>query len=127
MQTWEKAVIGIAAVGVAYFVFKTPIDNYLKTVFPTTTVTQTGGGTTTGTQTTTTTTGVSKYPVTIYSAPADILQAFTDSGYLANLQASVNSGMYPQSYITALQADPANWLGNHTYLYDAYPSYFKKA
>lgn len=83
-----------------------------------------------GTSTTTTTSTATsktapKFPVSPSSPPADIMEAFKQSGYWASLQASVDSGLYPRTYLEDAQKDPAKWLANHPYLYTAYPQYFK--
>jgi len=58
------------------------------------------------------------YPVTVNSSPSCILQAFQQSGYWSLLS--------PEQQAAA-QSDPAGWLANHPYLYDAYPQYFAQA
>jgi hypothetical protein len=119
-QKWVIVAVAVVVVGVVYFVFKNQIDQALANLFPSTytppPTTPSGQGQ-----------GTAKYPVTIYSNSSDILSAFTDSGYLAQLQASINSGLYSASYLDALKANPSNWLAGHPYLFDGYPLYFKKA
>jgi len=112
--------LAVVGVGVVYFIFKKQIDEAIdKFLHPEKYTTSGGGGGNV--------VGVPKYPVTIYSNANDILSAFTDSGYLSQLQASIRSGLYSASYLDALKANPSNWLAVHPYLYDAYPLYFKKA
>lgn len=65
------------------------------------------------------------YPVSPASDSSAIYQGFKDSGYLASLQSSVSSGLYPSSYLTDAQKDPARWLASHPYLYTRYPEYFR--
>jgi len=120
LKKWVIVAVVVVGIGVAYFIFKNQIDQALANLFPSAytppPVTPSGQGQ-----------GAAKYPVTIYSNSSDILSAFTDSGYLTQLQASIKSGLYSASYLDALKSNPSNWLASHPYLFDAYPLYFKKA
>ena len=74
--------------------------------------------TTTPPPSTTSTTSACTFPVTVNSPPSCIMQAFQQSGYWSLLNSSQQA---------AAQSDPAGWLADHPYLYDAYPQYFAQA
>ena len=117
MNKWYWAAI-LGAIALGLYLFKDQLAQALKG-------STAGTGATTGTGTTSTGASAPTYPVTIYSAPADIKAAFVASGYMASLQASVASGQYSTAYLDQVMAAPAAWLGAHTYLYSSYPQYFK--
>jgi len=60
------------------------------------------------------------FPVSVNSAPADVLEAFVASGYI---QAQKSAGA-SQAYINNIYSNPLGELAAHPYVYSSYPAYF---